>query len=76
MNEDEIEDMYSYHEAMANCVQCPYCLSDVGVLEINAHMKHCKEDNDIDIDAENERQREMRWESVQRSIETDSGNTT
>ena len=43
MNEDEIEDMYARHYAMANCVQCPYCLSDIGVLEINAHTKHCKE---------------------------------
>ena len=45
MNEDEIEEMYYAHEAMANCVQCPHCLSDIGVLEINAHMKHCKEES-------------------------------
>jgi len=38
MNEDEIEEMYYAHEAMANCVQCPHCLSDIGVLEINDHI--------------------------------------
>ena len=75
MNEDEIEDMYAAHEAMANCVQCPYCLSDIGVLEINAHMKHCKEDT-VDEDELREMERERKYDYIQRSIETDSGNTT
>jgi len=45
MNEEQIEDMYYYHEAMSNSVQCPNCLSDIGISEITNHIKHCKEES-------------------------------
>lgn len=43
MSEEQNEEMYAYHDNMANCVQCPYCLSDLGINEINEHIKGCQD---------------------------------
>ena len=57
---------YTYHD------KCDHC-NDYRCSTINRYdnVYLCNDCNEIDIDAENERQQEREFERIQRSIETD-----